>query len=140
MDVRLVDVEENANKLIKLLNEHQLEEFGNYLEESQRISLAIYQKNTYVGGLISKITGNRMHISLLAIKEEYRGERYGYSLIKEIEKEALQYNCKHLTVNTQEFQGLGFYQRLGFSVLGKIEDCPFEGTNKYYLHKVLEGE
>lgn len=138
MEIISLNGKENSIEIAQLLNEHQEKERGKNAQVEEKISLGAYVKGVYVGGITGKITGNRLHISLLAIKKEYRGEGYGEGLVKEVEKMALAKNCRHLTVNTQEYQGLAFYQKLNFSIYGQIADCPFEGTTKYFLRKSLK--
>ncbi|WP_161842057.1 GNAT family N-acetyltransferase [Candidatus Enterococcus huntleyi] len=137
MEIKKVDYTENSERISQLLTDQQIELFGEGSENKEFFSIAAYQEEDYLGGLTAVLTGNRLHISLLAIKPTYRGQNYGTLLVEEAEKIATAKHCKHLTVNTQEYQGLTFYQKLGFSVYGQIEDCPFEGTTKYFLRKLI---
>ncbi|MGM0124818.1 hypothetical protein IGI37_002212 [Enterococcus sp. AZ194] len=137
--VDTMNFKQNSEQLIQLLNMHQQEKMARtFTEGKDSISLAIYMNEAYLAGLTGYITGNRMHLSLLAVIPDYRHKNYGSILVKEAEKLAISRSCRHLTVNTQDYQGLGFYQKLGFSIYGKLEDCPFDGTTKYFLNKSIE--
>ena len=43
----------------------------------------------------------------------------------------------HAVVDTAEFQAPGFYERLGYAVVGRIEDCDGHGHAKYYLTRTI---
>lgn len=138
LQITSLEIKENTLQISQILKNHQENSGINTSYDSKYISLGIQDEESYVGGLVAKRTGNRCHISLLAIHEDYQKKGLGKALINKIEKQAMKDNCLYLTVNTQEYQGLAFYQVLGFSVFGKLEDCPFVGTTKYYLEKKLK--
>lgn len=138
LQITSLEIKENTLQISQILKNHQENSGINTSYDSKYISLGIQDEERYVGGLVAKRTGNRYHISLLAIHEDYQKKGLGKALINKIEKQAIKDNCLYLTVNTQEYQGLAFYQALGFSVFGKLEDCPFVGTTKYYLEKKLK--
>lgn len=128
-----LDSKENVEQIIHILEKHQHQKFSEIT-----FSFAVMKDDIYQGGLTAKKTGNRVHISLLAIKEENRGSGLGSLLLEKIELIAKNKSAKYLTVNTQDYQGLGFYQKYGFTVFGELTDCPVEGTTKYFLKKELK--
>jgi len=44
--------------------------------------------------------------------------------------------CRISHLDTFDFQAKGFYEKLGYTVFGVLEDCP-EGHNRYYMSKKL---
>jgi GNAT superfamily N-acetyltransferase len=54
----------------------------------------------------------------------------------EAEAEALRRGCHAASLDTYSFQARGFYERLGYSVFGIIDDCP-PGHSRIYLIKRL---
>lgn len=137
MKIKPLAINENILKISELLNEHQLNLGIKETFSSEEISFSVYDEKIYVGGIVAKKTGNRCHISLLAVSDNYRKKGLGQGLVKKVEAQAIKSDCLYVTVNTQEYQGLGFYQQLGFSVFGELENCPFVGTTKYFLKKRL---
>ena len=125
---------ENERVIIQLLEEQQEELFQTETKK-QQVSCAVYENDTYLGGATASIFGNTLHLSLLAVKKSARKQGIGTLLMNYIEKEAQNYHCTYITVNTQDYQARQFYERFGFSVFGEIKDTPFEGTTKYYLKK-----
>lgn len=140
MIVKEIGLSENQEMLHQILEQHQIERTGHKSEKSDMVSFCLTINHEYAGGVVAKKTGNRLHISLLGVSPQHRHKGYGETLIKRMEQEARNNNCRHITVNTQDFQGLSFYQRLGFHIFGEIKDCPYEGTTKYYLLKDLTEE
>lgn len=133
------DVEANQQKLVSLLKNHQNSVMNHPTLDKNLLSLAYLDEvEGYLGGVFAKQIGNRMHISLLAVEESVRGRKIGSQLLIQVEVYARKQKCHYLTVNTQDFQAVSFYQKHQFSIFGQLEDCPFEGTTKFYLKKRLE--
>lgn len=128
---------ENQQHIIKILETHQNELLQLSSDPIESLSYAYISEGLYLGGITGKMTGNRLHISLLGVRKESRNLSIGTELLKTMEEAAIKRNCLYLTVNTQDFQGLGFYKTYGFEVFGELIDCPFEGTTKYFLRKIL---
>ncbi len=132
-----MSLKENQQQIIEILEAHQNEVFQINSSPTESLSFAYTKDGCTLGGITGKLTGNRLHISLLAVKKESRNLNIGTKLVKAMEEIAVKRECLYLTVNTQDFQGLRFYQNNGFEVFGELVDCPFDGTTKYYLRKKL---
>ncbi|MDT2780391.1 GNAT family N-acetyltransferase [Vagococcus fluvialis] len=132
-----MSLKENQQQIIEILEAHQNEAFQINSSPTESLSFTYTKDGCYLGGITGKLMGNRLHISLLAVKKEKRHLNIGTKLIKALEEITVKRECLYLTVNTQDFQGLRFYQNNGFEVFGELVDCPFEGTTKYYLRKKL---
>ena len=63
-----------------------------------------------------------------------RGQDYGTKLIELAEGEAQARNCHAAYVDTFSFLALDFYQKLGYTVFGTLEDFP-KGHTRYFLKK-----
>jgi ribosomal protein S18 acetylase RimI-like enzyme len=90
-----------------------------------------------VGGLISYIDWGRwLYIDNIWINVEYRKKGIGQYLVTSAEQKAKTKGIKRARLCTFDFQALSFYQKLGYTVYGKLEDYP-EGHTLYYLKKIL---
>ena len=90
-----------------------------------------------VGGLISYIDWGRwLYIDTIWIDTNYRKQGIGQYLIKSAEQKAKNQGIKRARLWTFDFQALNFYQKLGYTVYGQLEDFP-EGHTIYYLKKIL---
>lgn len=88
------------------------------------------------GGLVGVTFWDWLHIDLLWIREDLRGEGYGHQLVEQAEDEARRRGCRGAFLSTLGFQAPGFYERLGYSVFGELPDLP-PGFVRYYLKKEL---
>ncbi len=90
-----------------------------------------------VGGLISYIDwGQWLYIDTIWVDADYRKQGIGQYLMKSAEQKAKNQDIKRARLCTFDFQALPFYQKLGYTVYGKLEDFP-EGHSLYYLKKIL---
>jgi ribosomal protein S18 acetylase RimI-like enzyme len=62
----------------------------------------------------------------------------GRRLMMEAEAEALRRGCCAAELDTFSFQARGFYERLGYSVFGALEDYA-PGQSRFYMRKRLDG-
>lgn len=105
--------------------------------EREWVSLAAYENDTYIGGIIGDIVWNILNVHLLAVDPSYRGSGLGGALLTELENQARLRGCKVSELTTMSWQAPRFYQKQGYEIFGEIKDCPNEGHTKYYLKKSL---
>ena len=100
------------------------------------LNRCIKDGNEVVGGILSEIYWNILCVDILWVKEGYRNRGYATALLTDAENAAKEMNCKISHLDTFDFQAKGFYEKLGYTVFGVLEDCP-EGHNRYYMSKKL---
>jgi len=88
------------------------------------------------GGLWGATGLGWLHVELLFVPEALRGARVGQDLMHRAEVEARRRGCRGAWLDTFSFQARGFYERLGYSVCGTIEDHP-PGHSRFFLKKIL---
>lgn len=89
-----------------------------------------------VGGLWGRTSWRWLFIELLFVPGEFRGTGLGADLMRRAEEEAARRGCVGAWVDTYSFQARGFYERLGYTVFGAIEDYP-PGHARFFLQKRL---
>ncbi|MCW2382813.1 MULTISPECIES: GNAT family N-acetyltransferase [unclassified Sphingobium] len=89
-----------------------------------------------VGGIWGKCSYDWMFVELLAIAPEHRGGGHGKALMAEAERVARAHGCVGIWLDTYAFQARGFYEKLGFSVFGTLDDHPV-GQQRFFLSKRL---
>lgn len=89
-----------------------------------------------MGGLWSATAYAHLHIDLLFVPETLRGTGVGRQLLAQAESEAVQRGCRGAWLDTFSFQARGFYERLGYTVFGTIDDYP-PGHRRFFLQKTL---
>ena len=90
-----------------------------------------------VGGLSGWTVFDWMFIELFVVPESLRGQGYGRALMERAEAFARERNCLGIWLDTFSFQARPFYEKLGFTVFGTIDDHPV-GGHRYFLQKRLD--
>ena len=110
-----------------------------HTEDDQHTLLVIFIRNDsgeLIGGLLGETYWRWLHINILWVLEGYRSTGLGKQLMAKAEAEAISRGCQHADVDTMDFQAPGFYQQLGYSVWGVLEDLP-PGHRRIFLKKDL---
>jgi ribosomal protein S18 acetylase RimI-like enzyme len=89
-----------------------------------------------LGGVWGYTAYGWMFIQYLAISEAYRGQGLGKNLMASAEELARNKTCTGIWLDTYSFQAPGFYEMLGYSVFGRIDDYPV-GHHRLFLLKRL---
>lgn len=89
---------------------------------------------TLLGGLIGETFWGWLSIDLLLLSEPLRGHGYGRRLVEQAEQLARARGCDHAYLTTFSFQARSFYERLGYRVVGQLDDYP-PGMCYYWLRK-----
>ncbi|MDN3563127.1 GNAT family N-acetyltransferase [Paeniroseomonas aquatica] len=105
-------------------------------EEFRPLAILITDVHTgeIVGGLWGGTNFTQLHIDLLFVPEDLRGSGIGSRIMHDAEAEALRRECRGVWLDTYSFQARGFYERLGYSVFGMIEDY-LPGHTRFFLKK-----
>lgn len=135
--------EERANYI-----ESQLTQFNNLraspLWQDQQYtgeSLQIYsldENGIVIGGLVGRTNDipEWLQISDLWIMENKRKQGLGSQLMRLAEEEAKRRRCCFARLTTSDYQAPNFYEKLGYKVYGKLENCP-RGETVYFFFKEL---
>ena len=102
------------------------------------ILLSDPESDEIVGGLHGSTLFSYLQVDLLFVPESMRGIGMGCELMMQAEAEAVRRGCHAASLDTFSFQARGFYERLGYSVFGILDDCP-PGHSRFYLTKRLGG-
>jgi len=116
---------------------------GNYNKQQagdnrfQRLCFALKTTDEeIVGGVLGEVYFDWLYVDLLWVKDELRGEGYGYRLMELLEDEARKLGAKNAYLDTFSFQAPDFYKRQGYQVFGELQDFP-TGHQRYFLTKQL---
>lgn len=89
-----------------------------------------------IGGLYGYQLFDWMFIQYVAVPPGKQGQGIGQELLARAEAWARSRNLAGLWLDTFAFQARPFYEKLGFSVFGSIEDHP-RGSQRFFLQKRL---
>lgn len=87
-----------------------------------------------IGGLSGYLLYDWLFVQFLAVPENLRGKGLGERLLGDAEQFARQHGGLGMWLDTFEFGPVSFYTRLGFKVVGSIEDHPL-GSRRLFLQK-----
>jgi len=93
------------------------------------------------GALIAGANGythwNYFFIAHLWVSEDHRGGGLGKKLLQKIEDEAVIRRCTHCWLDTFSFQAAGFYEKLGYTRFGSLDEYPTGHKRFFYFKKLL---
>lgn len=89
-----------------------------------------------IGGLWGRTAYDWLFVELLFVPESLRGRGVGADLMARAESEAIARGCHSAWLDTFEFQARGFYERIGYTCFGELNDYPI-GSARYFMRKVL---
>ena len=111
-----------------------------YVHEPELRNLVVLIKHPWggrlLGGLWGRTSWDWLLIELLYVSPELRGAGWGRRMVKAAEEEAARRHCRAAWVDSYSFQAPGFYEHLGYSVFGKLDDYP-AGHQRFFLSKKL---
>jgi ribosomal protein S18 acetylase RimI-like enzyme len=90
-----------------------------------------------VGGLGVSTMIRVMHLDVFWVAEEYRKLGYGRDLVLEAERIGREKGCILSHTWSFSFQSPGFYQKIGYEVVGIYDGYP-DGITEYVLRKSLQ--
>jgi ribosomal protein S18 acetylase RimI-like enzyme len=91
---------------------------------------------TLAAGLVGEFGWRWLHVDLLWVAEDQRGQGLGSKLLALAEDEARRRACVGIYLDSFDFQAPGFYRKLGYDVFGVLEDYP-PGSRQTYFSKRL---
>ncbi len=103
-------------------------------EKFETIVFIAMEDDLFIGACAVQKFWGALHIKYLFIEDKFRGKKVGTQLMEKAFEFAKQEKCPFAFVETMSFQGIGFYQKLGF-VLEFTRKGYAHGTSFHYLRK-----
>jgi GNAT superfamily N-acetyltransferase len=91
-----------------------------------------------IGGLWGRSLWGSMLVDIVFVPQALRGNRIGTRLLQQAEAEAICRGCRDMWLDTFAFQARAFYEKLGFTVFGRL-DGPAPIFPRFFLKKILAG-
>jgi GNAT superfamily N-acetyltransferase len=91
-----------------------------------------------LGGLFAVTRFSWLKITIMATREDRRGEGIGRALLAQAEATARERGCKYAYVDTMEYQAPHFYSHAGYRLVGTLEDWDSHGHKKFFFVKNLD--
>lgn len=113
-------------------------ETSGYIFDGRAVVITVAHPGTnhILGGLWGSTAYGYLHVDMLVLPESLRGRGIGTDLMRKAENEALRRGCHGAYLETFDFQARGFYEKLGYTLFGQLENTP-PGHTRYFMSKVL---
>ena len=110
------------------------------LGENRPLPLSLFafdRDQVVVGGLFGSTQFAWLKIEVMATRKDLRGQGIGTMLVRQAERVGIGRGCKYSFVDTMQFQAPEFYEKLGYHIVGRLEDWDSHGHAKLFLTKQL---
>lgn len=137
--IKEMPLEELEPKVIEGLLDHK-GRLGYRIPPSDAVHIsfaALNSEGKVVGGVTAKTNYGELYVSLLSVNQSMQGSGVGMALMEEVERYGRANYCYHISLTTFSYQAPVFYKKCGFTELGRIQDFPFKGEEKYFFVKYL---
>lgn len=102
-----------------------------------RMQYGIYDGGRLIAGIKATLyCWSILYTDVLWVEEQHRNRGLGTKLIRNLEAEAKRKGCTLSHLDTFDFQGKAFYEKMGYELFGVLNDCP-PGHQRYFLKKAL---
>ena len=127
------------------LNENEIEDIESRLEKydaknigyqiNDNINLGIKINGKLIAGINASITAYKiLYVSTVFVDEEYRGNGLGRKLMETLETRAVKAGVNMIRLDTFDWQGYGFYIKLGYELIGKYRN-EIDNFSEYFFLK-----
>lgn len=130
---------EDRKTIIDGINKYNFEQLTNLTSKETIILDYSFQnkEGEVLAGILSYLGYfGAWEIRVLWVDKDYRTKDIGSTLLREVEKIAIQKGAEHAIVDTFDFQAKDFYLKSGFKVFGQIDNHP-KGHTRYYMKKTF---
>jgi GNAT superfamily N-acetyltransferase len=117
------------------VHEYNIEKTGD--EAFERLCFVVQTaEGDIVGGVIGELFWGWLHVDLLWVQDDLRGQGYGHRLMVQIEDEARRRGAVGAYLDTFSFQAPEFYLRRGYELFGQLVEFP-PGHQRMFLRKAF---
>jgi ribosomal protein S18 acetylase RimI-like enzyme len=122
----------------KALEDYNLEQTqGEFVQPGIEINLVLKNsEGTVVGGVTSSTVYHVIHLEVLWVDDAYRKFGFGRDLVLVAEGIGFQNDCITSQTWTFSFQGPGFYQKIGYKLLGTYDGYPGGLTELVFMKRL----
>lgn len=108
-----------------------------FMDGGRDYNFHIEAEGEIVAGIVAASTGDTLEVEFLFVAESRRGQGLGRALLERAETAACRDGVQRVLLNTYSFQAPGFYPKMGYTLLGRIDPC-FGAHSQYFYGKELD--
>jgi GNAT superfamily N-acetyltransferase len=137
MDIIVTDVPDSSARELILTGLIAYNEAQVGPSQARPLAVLVQDEGRRVlGGLWAWTGYGWLSIELLFLPPDLRGRNLGRQVMRRAEEEARSRGCREAWLDTFGFQAKGFYERLGYTVFGQLDEYP-QGSARYFMKKAL---
>jgi GNAT superfamily N-acetyltransferase len=111
-----------------------------YPPDSSRLAIVLRDEaRAVVGGLWGRTGYDWLFVEFLVVDQDARGRNFGARLMEAAEELAVQRGCVGAWLTTFPYQAPGFYEKLGYSVFGELENSPVDNVRLFMRKRLGTG-
>ncbi|WP_293391663.1 GNAT family N-acetyltransferase [Nevskia sp.] len=126
---------DTAAAIVELLREYNQQFIGRAPFAPFQLA-ALDPAGRLIGGLLGEWRSYWLHVDILVITEPYRRRGLGSALMAEAERATREKNYRGIFLDTFEFQAPRFYEKLGYTRFGSIQNYS-DGHDRHFYEKRL---
>ncbi|MEO0215401.1 MAG: ribosomal protein S18-alanine N-acetyltransferase [candidate division WOR-3 bacterium] len=114
--------------------------FENDLQRSDTIALVACNNTKLVGYALANCAGPELHITNIAVRQEYQRQGIARNLMKEVENIGKNRGCvyAYLEVRINNEAAINLYKKVGYKILYIRKNYYIDGTDAYVMGKELK--
>lgn len=133
---------EAVNSELREFNRTQNPQFWAALERPERnlrpLNVLVFNSwRRVIGGLFAETRLSWLKINVLAVAADLRRQGIGAHLVALAEFEAVRRGCGYAFTESMDYQAPDFFRKLGYAIVGRINDWDSYGHAKLVLVKKL---
>lgn len=107
-----------------------------FMKEFSDFSCHIEENDVIVAGIVAESVGDTVEIDFLFVDEACRGRGLGKALLERVETAAREQGMRRILLNTYSFQAPGFYEKMGYREILKLEPAFDRFSQSYFLKEL----
>ena len=114
--------------------------FEKDLESSNAVAFVVEEKNKIVGYSLGMCVDVELHISNIAVDEDFQRRGLGGEMLREMERVAVERGCSfaYLEVRTTNVPAITMYRNKGYDILYVRKRYYLDGNDAYVMHKEIK--
>lgn len=107
-----------------------------FMKEFSDFSCHIEENGVIVAGIVAESVGDTVEVDFLFVDEACRGRGLGKTLLEHVETAAREQGMRRVLLNTYSFQAPGFYEKMGYQEVLKLEPAFDHFSQSYFLKEL----
>lgn len=107
-----------------------------FMTQFADFSFHMEENGAIVAGIVAESVGDTVEVAYLFVEEPHRGRGLGKALLEHVEDAARTAGMRRVLLNTYSFQAQGFYLRLGYREVLRLDPAFDQFSQSYFLKEL----